>query len=160
MLINELPGAVRAGSGSLAQVWRLPAVDFYKLSTVPAKAFRIDAPTLSDGEGLVRLPVRSIGRIGADIYFSTDLRFVCYVGADCVWPVNRELALDLVQITGGWRGALLYEELRIVSTGIRKSAADVLAQLSAWSKRQSRSAWIIPARVLEFESADGIQPVD
>jgi len=155
MIISQHPKSSPAAvKGPLASVWKLPIEDFEALEQADLK---IEVSTMADGGGLMTLPVGSIGRIGEDVYFAADHRFVCYAGADCLYPTDRRLDLRLRQITGGWRGALWFREILILGTGVNKTPEAVMAILARWVKAQPEGSWIIPEKLLSFQAAEDVQ---
>jgi hypothetical protein len=99
--------------------------------------------------GTVRLPVQSVGKLGERFYFATDLRFAFYPGADCVFPDENELTLNIYRVGGGWRGSLRFRTLDIVSSTTQFDREDVIAFLALWAGRQEPGRFIFPDEIIE-----------
>jgi len=143
----------RAGSlGDLRNVYSLGSYD-------PDIDYRIEVETLvtEDGEdhdrGALDLPVRSVGKIGLQYYFATDLRFVNYPQADCVLPTTNELTLqEATGFRGAITGQLVFDDFLIFRSRERKERSDVLEELGGWARLQG-DRWKLPADVVEAIAA-------
>lgn len=116
----------------------------------------IDVDTLGDptssSKGRLRLPVRSIGKIGRQFFFSTDLRFANFPGAERILPTTApKLVLDLETRPGGVEGSLRIdgEPDFIIRTGILKDEGLVRERLSVWSQAH-RETFSISVDVLNY----------
>ena len=106
----------------------------------------------SSSKGRLRLPVRSIGKIGREFFFSADLRFANFPGAERILPTTApKLVLELELRPGGVEGSLRIdgEPDFVVRTGILKDSGLVMEKLSVWSKAH-RETFSIPEEVLGY----------
>lgn len=116
----------------------------------------IDVDTIDDpkssSKGRLRLPVRSVGKIGREFFFSADLRFANFPGAERILPTTAPtLVLDLETRPGGVEGSLRIEGEPdfVVRTGILKDEGLVREKLSVWSQAH-RKTFSIPEEVLGY----------
>ena len=102
--------------------------------------------------GRLRHPVRSVGKIGRDFFFATDLRFANWPGAERITPTTApELVLDIRDRPGGVEGILRIEGEPddVIRTGILKDKGLVMETLSVWSQAH-RETFSIPEEVLGY----------
>jgi len=159
ILLNE-SGSECGDRGTLKDVFSLGSFDseadyFIEVETVtPAEG--------DDGSrGLLRLPVRSVGKIGRSFFFSTDLRFADFLGAERVFPEEApSLVLQLINRPGGIDGTLTIqgEEDHLVRTGIMKDSGAATERLSKWAQAR-RDRFRYPRGLLEYaDDANDLSP--
>jgi len=149
IVLNE-SGKSCGERGGLRGVFSLGSFD-------AAAEYVIDVDTLdespeSSSPGRLRLPVRSVGKIGREFFFSTDLRFAHFPGAERIVPRTAPtLVLDLENRPGGVEGSLRIdgEPDFVVRTGILKDSGLVMEKLSVWSQAH-RETFDIPEEVLGY----------
>lgn len=158
IVLNE-SGTPAGDSGRLKNVFSLGSFDpnvqyFIDVDTVEQ---RDESDPENSSTGSLRLPVRSVGRIGRRFFFSTDLRFANFPGVERIVPETVELRLDVSSASGGFRGSLWIEGEGepVIRTPFRTRREDVLEELSKWSQRQE-GRFVFPDGLVEYadENAD------
>lgn len=157
LVLNE--HGQRCGSfGDAANVWSLGSYSsaiayFIEVDTVAPVVNETDNPEerpvpTPEQAGRMRLPVRSIGKIGGRFFFSTDLRFVLYPGADCVFPDSHKLELRTKRVGGGWRGALFLDGSSVIDCKTRLEEREVVEFLAEWCSRQEVGRFSFPDEIV------------
>lgn len=155
MKINLNESGRPAGQfGDLRNVYVLGSYD-------PANEYTITVESLEAPEtegGSITVPVKSIGRIGGiegkdwdapggvvQYFFATDLRFICYPGAVCMFPSS--ITLEVQQSTtfdGKHRARIVYDGWELKRTGDRTTEIEAIDELGAWSLGYKPGKWILP----------------
>jgi hypothetical protein len=136
----------RAGSvGELRDVYKLGSYD-------PEIEYLIEIATI-EGEterGLVSAPVRSVARIGLVFYFASDLRFLNYPGAECVFPTDNKLDLQYqAGIDHKTTAQLVFDGYPVKRSRARLLQKDALAELADWASMQG-DRWEFPEIIVEL----------
>ena len=136
----------RVGSiGELRNVYTLGSYD-------PDIDYRIEVETLDDcaqgSGGALDCPVRSVGKVGLQYYFATDLRFINYPKADCIYPEGGDLELESSKDFGGaCMSRLAYQGYPVFGSRKRATERESLEELAAWARLQRPGRWVFPDSV-------------
>lgn len=136
-----------------------PARDTWSLGSYSSgKTYWIEVETIepgsskpgdAEGQGVMRLPVRSVARIDGRFFFATDLRFVVWPGSDCVFPDTLPLDLKIWPVGGGWRGALTLDEFPILDCKTKVDKDEVHAFFVAWASMQEPGRFVFPPAIID-----------
>lgn len=151
ILLNE--SGKRAGDvGVLRNVYSLGSFD-------PHQEYKIDVATLDGSQtGLLRMPVRSVGKAGLRYYFAADMMFLNHHGFDTVFPEPPlQLQAVVVPVPGGFRGSLVYGDQVIFKTPqFLPSANAALEGLAVWAKT-APVKWVMPEAVKALVKKDAVE---